>query len=310
MILEQISNDLDLTPSFILNVAAGASHEYKVYKIRKKDGGLRSISHPSRRLKALQRWLLANVIERLPVHESAAAYRHNHSILDNARLHQASRYLLRMDLTDFFPSITEQDIQNYIRENRVLFRDWTTADVFVFCRLVCRHSHLTIGAPTSPAMSNAILYDIDVRIDALCTKMGVKYSRYADDLFFSTSSANVLRQIEEEVAKVIAESKLPARLTVNPSKTRHSSKKGLRRVTGIVLGSDGKAHVGRRLKRHIRGLIFRLGSLDGPSRASLAGMIAYATGFDPQFMNSLISKYGLPKVREAMRRSPESKSAS
>jgi len=208
-----------------------------------------------------------------------------------------------MDLMDFFPSITEQDIQEYIRENRIQFRDWTTADIFVFCHLVCRHSQLTIGAPTSPALSNAILYDIDVRIHALCIKMGVKYSRYADDLFFSTSTANVLRQIEQEVAKVIVDSKLPAKLAVNTSKTRHSSKKGLRRVTGIVLGSDGKAHIGRRLKRNIRGLIFKLESLDESRRASLAGMIAYAIGFDPQFMNSLISKYGPAKVREAMRRS-------
>lgn len=301
MILEQMSAELDLTPSFILNVASGASHEYKVYNIHKKDGGLRSISHPSRRLKALQRWLLANVIERFPVHESAAAYRLGHSILDNARHHESSRYLLRMDLADFFPSIGEGDIQQYISENRVLFRDWTTADASLFCRLVCRHSQLTIGAPTSPGLSNAILFDIDVRIHALCTKMGVNYTRYADDLFFSTLAPNVLQQIENEVKKVIHESKLPAKLRVNESKTRYSSKKGLRRVTGIVLGSDGKVHIGRGFKRHVRGLIFRLESLNAPSRASLAGMIAYATGFDPQFMNSLISKYGLARVREAQR---------
>jgi RNA-directed DNA polymerase len=300
MILEQISSDLGLTPGFVLKLASGASHQYKTYNILKKDGGLRSINHPSRPLKALQRWLLANVINGFPVHETAAAYRQGRSIFDNARIHAGSRYLLRMDLTEFFPSITEQDIQQYIRENQTLFQGWSTVDVFVFCHLVCRHSRLTIGAPTSPALSNAICYDIDVRIYTFCSKRGVMYSRYADDLFFSTSKADVLSHIEEEVVKVIAESRLPANLKVNAAKTRRSSKKGLRRVTGIVLGSDGKAHIGRGLKRQIRGLIFRLESLDAVARASLAGMIAYAIGFDPQFMNSLISKYGLAKVREAM----------
>jgi RNA-directed DNA polymerase len=295
-----MSSDLGLTSDFVLNLASSASHRYKVYKIRKKDGGLRSISHPSRPLKALQRWLLANVINSFPVHDAAAAYRRGRSILDNARIHEKSRYLLRMDLAEFFPSITEQDIQQYIRENQNLFQGWSTVDVSVFCHLVCRHSQLTIGAPTSPALSNAICYDIDVRIHTLCSKRGVAYSRYADDLFFSTSKADVLRQIEEEVGKVITESKLPADLKVNAAKTRRSSKKGLRHVTGIVLGSDGKVHIGRRLKRQIRGLIFRVESLDVATRASLAGMIAYAIGFDPQFMNSLISKYGLAKVREAM----------
>ena len=300
MILERISNDLGLTAGFIVKLASGASHQYKVYKILKKDGGLRSISHPSRPLKALQRWLLTHVIDDFPVHEAAAAYRRGRSILDNARRHEGSRYLLRMDLAEFFPSITEDDIRQYIRENQGLFQEWSPLDVSVFCNLVCRHSRLTIGAPTSPGLSNAICYDVDVRLHALCSKRGVTYSRYADDLFFSTSKADVLRQVEEDVVKVIAESKLPAKLSVNAAKTRHSSKKGLRRVTGIVLGSDGKVHVGRRLKRQIRGLIFRMESLDGATRGSLAGMIAYAIGFDPQFMNSLISKYGLAKVRAAM----------
>jgi RNA-directed DNA polymerase len=299
MIVERMSRDLGLPPKFIHNVASGASHEYKVYDVPKRIGGVRAISHPSRRLKALQRWLLVNVIEGLPVHDAAAAYRKNRSIFDNARVHRGGRYLLRMDLAEFFPSITDADIRSYISEHPALFHGWTPSDMDVFCKLVCRHSRLTIGAPTSPGLSNAVCYDLDVQVHTLCTKNGVKYSRYADDLFFSTVKPNVLRQIEEDVKKVIAESRVPATLKVNFAKTRHSSKRGSRRVTGIVLGSDGYAYIGRALKRRIRALIFRIDSLDGPTRASLAGMIAYATGFDPQFKNSLIAKYGLGAVREA-----------
>ena len=99
---------------------------------------------------------------------------------------------------------------------------------------------------------------------------------------------------------MIADLKLPANLKVNVGKTRHSSKRGARRVTGIVLGSDGRSHIGRAMKRKIRALIHGIDSLDPKTRASLAGMIAYATGFDPDFMNSLIAKYGLSTVHHAM----------
>jgi RNA-directed DNA polymerase len=300
VIVERMANDLGLPVTFVHSIAMGASHEYKEYKVAKKTGGVRTIHHPSRRLKALQRWLLLNLIESLPVHDSATAYRRKRSILDNANIHKGSRYLLRMDLAEFFPSIADADLRAYIREHPALFSDWTPIDIEVFCRLVCRYSKLTIGAPTSPALSNVLCYEIDVQIHTLCTGSGVTYSRYADDLFFSAAKPNVLREIEDGVKKVISESKVPGSLKVNAAKTRHSSKKRARRVTGIVLGSDGCVHIGRGLKRRIRALIFGLDSLDGPTKASLAGMIAYATGFDPQFKNSLISKYGLGRVREAM----------
>ena len=126
------------------------------------------------------------------------------------------------------------------------------------------------------------------------------YTRYADDLFFSTVQRDLLFEIEKKVIKIVSELKVPANLKVNKDKTRHSSKRGARRVTGIILGSDGAPHVGRGLKRKIRALIYRFDSLDAPNKASLAGLIAYASGFEPDFLNRLIDKYDLPTVNRAM----------
>lgn len=273
-----MSTSLGLSEKFVTGIARGATYEYKTYTINKRTGGLRTIHHPSRRLKALQRWLLINVIETLPVHPSAMAYRKGLSILDNARLHAESRYLLRMDLTDFFPSITESDLRNYIRQHSVHFLGWTTEDIDVVSGLVCRRAALTIGAPSSPALSNALCYDLDVVLHTLAEKRCVTYSRYADDLFFSTRERDVLFEVEKDVSKAITEIEVPGNLKLNTVKTRHSSKRGARRVTGIVLGSDGLAHVGRGLKRKIRSLIYSLETLDQSQRKSLAGMIAYASG--------------------------------
>jgi RNA-directed DNA polymerase len=307
MIIERMARELGLTAHYIENFARGASHAYKVYAISKRTGGTRTIHHPSRPLKALQRWFLAAVVDLLPMHPAATAYRKHRSILDNARPHAESGYLLRMDFTNFFPSITQADLAKYIAERPSWFSGWTPSDIDTFCGIVCRKSVLTIGAPTSPALSNALCYDMDSLIAALSIKNDVTYTRYADDLFFSTKQAGVLRPFEGDVRKVVADLTLPANLKVNPGKTRHSSKKRARRVTGIVIGSDGKTHVGRSLKRKIRALVYRLDSLDELARGSLAGMIAYVTGFEPDFINTLIAKYGLATVQRAISASTASR---
>ena len=205
-----------------------------------------------------------------------------------------------MDFTDFFPSITQVDIARYIAEHSVFFEDWRSADIDVFCGIVCRNSALTIGAPTSPTLSNAVCYEMDTLLQTLSTSNHTLYTRYADDLFFSTVHPGVLWEIETSVTEIIRNLKLPANLRINAAKTRHSSKRGARHVTGITLGSDGVAYIGRVHKRRIRALIHKIATLDGPQRTSLAGMIAFARGLDPQFENSLIEKYGLAKVRKAM----------
>jgi RNA-directed DNA polymerase len=119
-------------------------------------------------------------------------------------------------------------------------------------------------------------------------------------LFFSTKYPNILTPLEGNVPRLVSELTIPSHLAINASKTRHSSKRGARRVTGIILGSDGGVYIGRHLKRRIRALIHTFDSLDEKTRASLSGMIAYAIGLDPGFMNSLINKYGLPAVRRVM----------
>src|SRR5436305_13792167 len=113
MILESMPQDLGLTTEAIERIARSASHNYKTYLVPKRSGGYREIHHPSKQLKGLQRWLLQNVIEHLPVHAAAAAYLKGMSIRANAERHVNSRFLLRIDLQNFFPSITQVDLSRY-----------------------------------------------------------------------------------------------------------------------------------------------------------------------------------------------------
>jgi RNA-directed DNA polymerase len=205
-----------------------------------------------------------------------------------------------MDFTEFFPSITEADLRAYVEGRPMLFSGWTTYDINVVCMIVFRHSRLTIGAPTSPAVSNVICLDMDTAISNLCAKRGVTYTRYADDLFFSTIEPGILHPLQHDIEKLVPELALPAHLRINDAKTRHSSRRGLRRITGIVIGSDRKPHVGRDLKRKIRAMVHKVESLDLSARARLSGLLGYAVGFDQKFMNKLIIKYGNDLVEKAI----------
>lgn len=298
MLVEQIGRELALPTSYVTSLARSASHLYKSYQIPKRSGGVRVIYHPSKPLKAVQRWLLRHVIARLPVHSACFSYRKGTNTAKNAAFHAASRFLLRMDFVDFFPSITQADIAKYIQSRPVYFPEWKEDDIDSFCRFVCRNGALAIGAPSSPGLSNALCYDLDQLLSDMAIKHDCIYSRYADDTFFSTVQPEVLRSVETDMRELCKKLPFPT-LTVNEQKIRHSSKKRARKVTGIILGSDGKIHVGRQYKRIVRGMIHKIEGLNPAERLRLAGLIAYVIGIDPVFLNSLITKYGIDRVQTA-----------
>lgn len=304
MLLEQMSNGLVLPTGLVRGVARKANHAYKSYVVPKRSGGGRLIHHPSRELKALQRWLLGNVIDRWQVHECAVAYRAGRGIRFNADQHRDSWFLLRMDLECFFPSITENDIRLYLESfTPPGAAVWTPDDVELFLRLVCIEGCLTVGAPTSPALSNAICYELDHRLNGAAQEREVRYTRYADDLFFSTRQRDVLGLFVDEVRDIVQQIDIPAQLRINEKKTRHSSRKGCRRVTGLVLSTDATISIGRSRKRYIRRQIHRYDGLTQEEKRELAGLLAFAQDVEPDLLNRLILKYGPGPIASARKSS-------
>ena len=113
-ILTQMLAELPIGSRELLPLIATAPERYKVYKIPKRTPGeFRTIAHPARELKFVQRWLIKRVLCTLPVHSAAMAYRKDTSILDNAVQHAKHRYLLKMDIQDFFPSIKPSDLTEH-----------------------------------------------------------------------------------------------------------------------------------------------------------------------------------------------------
>ncbi len=287
-LVDRISRGLLVPADTIRRTAQTASKRYKTFTIAKRDGGKRTIHHPSRRLKALQRWLALEIIGRFPVHASATAYREGMSIINNATAHVEGAFLLRMDFKDFFESISGDDIRAFLGATSSLRED----DIDIFVKIVCLNDALTIGSPSSPPLANAICFALDSSIAARCMERDVKYTRYADDLFFSSARPNVLRDLPDAIERIVRGLPYPARLAINAKKTRHSSKKTLRRVTGLTLTPVGKVVVGRSLKRSVRARIHKFDTLSGAERQRLRGHITYVQSVDRNFINALILKYG------------------
>jgi RNA-directed DNA polymerase len=301
-LVERIARALVVDGSYLETVAETASYAYKSYRIPKRNGGERTIFHPARELKAIQRWLARNIVALFPLTQYAYAYRvgGEFGIHNNAKRHSRSKFLLRMDLANFFPSIKTSDIETLLRANAHRLTGWAELDTALFCKFVCRKGALTIGAPTSPALSNALCWDLDLALATAATTAGCTYTRYADDLFFSTTERDVLGPFEKTVAEIVGTLKCPAGLLLNSKKTRHFSRRYRREVTGIVLTSDGGTSFGRRVKRSLRAQIHQYSALNLAARRKLAGLLAQASSIEPELINELILKYGhdlIKKVR-------------
>lgn len=289
MLARKMAEGLGLPFEYIHNTSLRATHMYRTYTVPKRSGGSRTIYHPSKELKALQRWLVHHVVSTLPVHQSAFAYRPGKSIRDHADQHRRSRFLLRLDLVDFFPSIKSDDLSTFMQSAR---SDYDQADLAFLCRLVCRFGELTIGSPSSPGLSNAICLEMDNRLDALARRFGSTYTRYADDLYFSSELPGQLSLVEKEACGIVETLDLPKMLRVNHKKTRHMSRKGRRQITGLILTSDGNTSLGRDRKRSVRTRVHLLNTLSSDEKLKLAGDIAYCRGIEPDFYNRLVLKFG------------------
>jgi RNA-directed DNA polymerase len=302
VILEKIASELVLSTDYLWRVSATASHRYKTYTIPKRTGGVRTINHPARELKLLQYWVLDHVCSRLRVHDAATAYRTGRNIRDHAAKHVQQSYLLKVDFRDFFPSIRRTDVLRILREHVEVLAGVIEGDQDreLVCRIVCKGDQLTIGAPTSPTLSNAVMFDFDTHWAVRSEELGVVYSRYADDLYFSTSTANILSGLLAELRQDLQQRVSP-RLLINNEKTAFGSRKRSRLVTGLVLTPTFRISLGRDRKRLMKSLVFSFvkGALNKQQTDSLRGFIAYARSVEPSFVETLRNKYGV-KFRDLL----------
>jgi len=181
--------------------------KYREFQIPKRNGGQRVIKAPEKRLKRLQR-RLADILDKcfeesyvLSKHKKSLShgFRHNHSIITNALNHRNKRYVFTIDLEDFFPSVNFGRVYGFFIKNTHFKLDKKTATIIA--QIACHNNELPQGSPCSPVISNFIGHLLDIRMVNLAKKTKCTYSRYADDLTFSTNN----KKFPEEIAVCVGE---------------------------------------------------------------------------------------------------------
>lgn len=297
MLLELLAEKSGISPNRLRRLQLNASKMYKTFPIPKRDGTDRFISQPTPELKAVQRWLARTVFSRLHVSEYATAYKKGASIRANAEAHRNSFFTLHMDFKDFFPSFSSENVQKFLSDRTKLSEE----DIAFCAAIVCRHGRITIGAPSSPPVTNALMYSFDSRVNDWCSEKGLIYTRYADDINISSCSPNVLSDAEKFLRRETEVFRYGS-LVINERKTAYLSRRYRRSITGVNVTPKGTLSIGRNRKREIKSYVhqYKLGSLPAELIWRVGGLIAFAHDVEPSFVLALKRKYGSQTIEEIL----------
>lgn len=302
-ILEKLKLKFNKTPLELFQFLDDAPRKYKVYEIPKRTSGTRIIAQPISELKDYQRFVISILQTDLLLHDCCMAYVKGKDIKKNAEAHSKNSFFLKMDFMDFFNSITPSLFWHACERQNIDF-DWFEKELLekiLFWRpsKYSKKLVLSIGAPSSPFVSNFLMYSFDNEISNFCRKNNITYTRYADDLTFSTSNALVLFNVPNFIKKVLLKI-YGQKIQINQFKTVFSSRKHNRHVTGLTITNENLVSIGRAKKRYIKHLVhaFIEQKIDPQDLNYLKGYLAFIQYVEPKFLNSLEQKYTAAVIQE------------
>jgi RNA-directed DNA polymerase len=287
--------------------AAEKVHYYR-FTIPKRDGSERPIWAPLPKLKAAQQWIRVNIVERLLVHGAVHGFLPGHSILTNAAVHRNPAIILKMDIKDFFPTVTYPRVRGVFR--KAGYREQVASLLALLCteapREIVEHDGKTYyvalgprclpqGAPTSPGLTNTLCLRLDQRLTGLARKYGWRYTRYADDLTFSLPTGHQGKPHVGSMIGLVTRIVEDEGFAVHPEKTRLARSGGRQKVTGLVVNGNLEPRVPRRLRRQMRAALHNLNAgrpmKEGETFASLAGNAAYIYMTDRKLGGQLLEAF-------------------
>ena len=257
------------TLNFYKNIKVSGPKRYRTFHIKKKSGALRTINAPSKGLKLIQTQLNYIFQTLYDANENACGFVPGRSIADGARKHVGKKFVLNIDLKDFFDSVDFYRVKYlFTRPPFNLKEDKgdTNSVPYILANLCCHPKEVTRfdkegnpyacvrnvtpqGAPTSPILTNFICGKLDRRLQGLAKRFRLSYSRYADDITFSSNRSKVFAKdsaFTTELRRIIEDQGF----RINDDKTRVQSKAYRQEVTGLIVNS--KLNVSKRYVKQIR----------------------------------------------------------
>ena len=228
----------------IYSISNRIDDNYRVFRIRKHSGGYRTIYEPNRTLKYIQRQILNNVLYDMKVSKYATAYIKGKSLVDNAIMHTNKKIILKLDIEDFFDSISFVNIYN-----KCFSIDLFPKSIgILLTTLVSYDGYLPQGAPTSSYISNLVMKDFDEKIGKWCELNNISYTRYSDDMTFSGDFK------PSKVVKIVRKELYKLGLKLNNKKIHVIHNSSSQNVTGIIVNE--KVQVSNKYRKKIRQEIY------------------------------------------------------
>ena len=225
--LSSLEQDLGISAKTLYAVSNNLSKHYRKAKLPKKSGGFRNLSVPDEVLKSIQKRIAEVLLIHMPVSRYAKAYRFGSSTLRNAKHHVGKQVVLKLDILHFFDSIRYSTVKDKVFPEEIY-----AEPLRILLTMLCYHKDaLPQGAPSSPAITNIILYEFDEQLGQWCREHGIAYTRYCDDMTFSGDfePLEVIRYVRLELKKM--------GFLLNEQKTRIQRPGQQQTVTGIVVNA-------------------------------------------------------------------------
>ena len=238
-------------------------NRYSKFEIKKKSGGIRVINAPNDGLKTILKVLNVIFQHIYEPHKSSVGFTLGKSIVDGAQLHVGKNYIYNIDLKDFFHSFDQKRLKYALMKSPFNLRGEQREQIAYFISCLCTHPFeingeiknvLPQGSPTSPVITNFLCEKLDNRLNGLAKRFGCDYSRYADDISFSSNKNVFIDTVFlTELSRIIEENQ---KLEINGNKTRLLTKNGNNRqeVTGLTVNE--KVNVRRNYTKELRMLIY------------------------------------------------------
>ena len=226
-VLDSLEQDLGFSAKTLYGLSNNLDKHYRNIFIPKHDGSKRKLSIPDLILKRVQRSIADNILADYPISRYAMAYTQGSSVQKNASLHVGKQKILKLDIDGFFDHITYSRVKDcvFCKENY-------SEPIRILLTMLCYYKEsLPQGAPTSPAITNIIMYDFDEKIGKYCEENNISYTRYCDDMTFSGSG----EFNEKAVIFVVKDELRKLGLFLKSRKTAVIPNTKRQTVTGIVV---------------------------------------------------------------------------
>ena len=262
--LSSIEKDLGYPAKTLYGLSNNLEKHYHNVYIPKSDGTKRKLSVPDLILKNVQRSIAENILAYYPISKYATAYKRGSNVQQNATPHVNKKKILKLDIEGFFDNVIYSQVKDI-----VFYESKFSEPIRILLTMLCYfRESLPQGAPTSPVITNIIMYDFDEKIGAHCEEKGISYTRYCDDMTFSGDFD------EKEIILLVKEKLKKLGLFLKNRKTAVINRSKRQTVTGIVVNE--KINLTKEYKKKIRQEMYYIEKFGIDNHAKNQGISAIA----------------------------------